>query len=169
MERGFDRKRAGRGAARVLQCGEIEDLRLCITYRDKGPLTMEGNGGGNETRSTNRLVLSTFMHAAGRGYRRSLIAKTAGNCDVLLLRTGRITVITRRSASLFLLSVSNRVLPLSAISVIESSGASEKERKEEKKEEDLRWMTICSVYSESKMFHLNSILIVNQQIVVDQS
>lgn len=115
MERGFDRKRAGRGAARVLQCGEIEDLRLCITYRDKGPLTMEGNGGGNETRSTNRLVLSTFMHAAGRGYRRSLIAKTAGNCDVLLLRTGRITVITRRSASLFLLSVSNRVLPLSAI------------------------------------------------------
>lgn len=59
--------------------------------------------------------------------------------------------------------------PPSAISVIESSGASEKERKGEKKEEDLRWMTICSVYSESKMFHLNSILIVNQQIVIDRS
>lgn len=128
---------------------------------------MEGNGGGNETRSTNRLVLSTFMHAAGRGYRRSLIAKTAGNCDVLLLRTGRITVITRRSASLFLLSVSNRVLPLSAIR--DKRYRVKWSEREGEKEEDLRWMTICSVYSESKMFHLNSILIVNQQIVIDQS
>lgn len=107
---GSDRKRAGRGAARVLQCEEIEDLRLYITYRDKRQLTMGRNGRGNDTRS------SSEPHEPARPYARRrapaiaapLIAKTAGNCDVLLLCAGRITVI--RNLFLFSFFVSKRVL-----------------------------------------------------------